>query len=294
MAARAAAEPGPRPNAGAVALRGACMSPPGDVDLAPLDVVPPAQIARLVEEVGVRKVALGAVDTLTLAVLAGAFIAFGAMLYTVAITGSELGYGPTRLIGAAAFSLGLILVVIGGAELFTGNSLIVIAWADGRVGTAALARNWALVYLGNLGGALTTVVLVHLSGVMGANGGSVGETAAAIARAKAELPAHEALIRGVLCNVLVCLAVWMCFAARSFSGRALAIVFPITGFVALGFEHSVANMYLIPVGMLVAGEGPGLGALAVNLVPVTIGNVIGGGVLVALVYWLVYLRPART
>jgi formate transporter len=257
---------------------------------APLEVLPPAQIAHLVEEVGIRKVALGVVPTLTLGILAGAFIAFGAMLYTVAITGSELGYGPTRLLGAAAFSTGLILVVVGSAELFTGNNLIAMAWADGRVSTRALARNWALVFAGNFIGAFATAVMVHLSGVMGASGGEVGATAAAIADAKAALPPLEAFIRGVLCNTLVCLAVWMCFAARSFSGKVLAILFPITAFVALGFEHSVANMYLIPIGMLQAGGGLGLPELAANLLPVTLGNIIGGSGFVALVYWLVYLR----
>lgn len=260
----------------------------------PLDVVSPARIAHLVEEVGVRKANLPLIPLLTLGVLAGAFISFGAMFYTVTITGSELGLGPTRLVGGLAFSLGLILVLIGGAELFTGNSLIVMAWADGRVSTAALLRNWGLVYLGNLVGALGTVVLVQLSGIMATGDGAVAKTAAAIAQAKVALDPMQAFARGVLCNTLVCLAVWMCFAAHTVSGKVLAIVFPITAFVALGLEHSIANMYLIPIGALNGASGIGIGALVANLLPVTIGNIGGGGVLVALVYWLVYLRADKS
>ncbi|TIX51737.1 formate/nitrite transporter family protein [Alteraurantiacibacter aquimixticola] len=259
----------------------------------PLDVVAPAQIARLVEEVGLRKVALPFWPLLTLGVLAGAFIAFGGMFYTVTVTGSELGLGPTRLLGGMAFSLGLVLVIVGGAELFTGNSLIVLALADGKVTLAQLLRNWGIVYLGNLIGSLGTAALVHFSGTLGLGDGAVGATAVAIAEGKLSLSVTEAFARAILCNVLVCLAVWMCFAAHSVSGKVLVILFPITAFVALGFEHSIANMYLIPVGMLHAGEFALAPALQ-NLAVVTAGNVVGGGVLVALVYWLVYLRPGKT
>lgn len=259
----------------------------------PLDVVPPARMARLVEDVGVRKVQLPFVSTLTLGILAGAFIAFGSMFFTVTITGSELGFGPTRLLGGLAFSLGLILVIIGGAELFTGNSLVVMAWASRRITTAALLRNWGLVYVGNLIGAVATAVLVHLSGVLSLGDGAVGITADMIANAKTSLDPGQAFVRGILCNILVCLAVWMCFAARSVPGKAVAIVFPITAFVALGFEHSIANMYLIPIGMLHQSGAIDVGVLLANLLPVTAGNIVGGGVLVALVYWLVYLHPSR-
>ncbi len=255
-----------------------------------LDVVPPAQIARLVDNVGVRKVGLPVVQTLTLGILAGAFIAFGAMFYTVVVTGSELGFGPTRLIGGLAFSLGLILVVVGGAELFTGNSLILLARLDGRIGTPALLRNWSIVYVGNLIGALGAAVLVHLSGTLNMNNSAVGQTAQAIAEAKVSLDFIPALARGVLCNTLVCLAVWMCFAAHTVTGKVVAMVFPVSAFVALGFEHSVANMYLLPVAALQPGSTIGIAAMLGNLIPVTIGNLIGGGVLVALTYWLVYLK----
>lgn len=255
-----------------------------------LDVVPPAQIAHLVENVGVKKANLSTIQTLTLGILAGAFIAFGAMFYTVVVTDSSLGFGPTRLLGGLVFSLGLILVIIGGAELFTGNSLILLAWMDRRISTPALVRNWSLVYFGNLVGALGTAVLVRLSGLHDLDGGAVGQSAQAIAQAKVSLDPIPALARGVLCNTLVCLGVWMCFAARTVTGKVVVIVFPVTAFVALGFEHSVANMYLIPVAAAQPGSGIGIVAFLGNLVPVTIGNIIGGGVLVAATYWSVYLR----
>lgn len=255
-----------------------------------LDVVPPAEIARLVQDVGIKKAVLPLIPTLTLAILAGAFIAFGAMFYTLVVTESELGLGPTRLIGGLVFSLGLVLVVIGGAELFTGNSLIVLAWADQRVNTVALLRNWTIVYVGNLIGALGTVGLVHFSGTMTLGDGAVADTARAIAQTKVGLEPFQAFVRGILCNTLVCLAVWMCFAARTVAGKVLVIIFPITAFVALGFEHSVANMYLIPIGALQTEGSIGIVDFFANLIPVTLGNIVGGGVLVALVYWLIYLR----
>ena len=255
-----------------------------------LDAYAPAQIAELVEQVGERKAGLPLLSTLVLGLLAGAFIAFGAMFFTLVVTDSALGLGPTRLLGGLAFSLGLILVVVGGAELFTGNNLIVMAWAERRVSTLLLLRNWGLVYLGNLIGSLGTALAVHLSGALSIAGGATAETAAAIALAKVGLDPLEAFFRGLLCNALVCLAVWLSFAARRVSGKILAIVFPITAFVALGFEHCVANMYLIPVAMLQGIEGLTIAGFLGNLIPVTLGNVVGGSCFVALVYWVIYLR----
>jgi formate/nitrite transporter len=255
-----------------------------------IDAYAPSQIALRIEEGGVRKAALPLRQTAVLGALGGAFIAFGAMAYTLAVTGSTLGFGPTRLLGGAAFALGLILVLIAGAELFTGNTLIVMAWAEGKVSGAALARNWTIVYLANAAGAFGAVALVHLSGVLALDGGGVGRSAAAIAAAKLALSPSEAFFRGILCNALVCLAVWLSFATTDVAGRILAIVFPVAAFVALGFEHSVANMYILPIGDLAAGRLPDAMALAANLLPVTLGNVVGGGGFVALVYWLAYLR----
>ena len=214
-----------------------------------------AEIAAQIERAGIGKTRLPALSLVALAILAGAFIAFGAMLYTLVMTGSSLGFGLARVVGGVAFSLGLILVIVGGAELFTGNALIVMAAASRRVSVAALMRNWGIVYLGNFAGAVGAAVLVYLSGTLALDAGAVGETAREIARVKLTLPADQAFFRGVLCNALVCLAVWLCFSARDVAGKVLAIIWPISAFVALGFEHSVANMYLITIGML-AGIAP--------------------------------------
>jgi len=253
------------------------------------DAYSPAEIAVRVENAGVAKAAQSVLSTFTLALLAGAFIAFGGMLFTLVMTGNSLGLGPGRLLGGVAFSLGLILVVVGGAELFTGNNLIVMAWADKKVTTGGLLRNWGIVFLGNVVGSIGMAVLVTLSGTLDIGGGAVAETAIAIAEAKVSIPPLAAFVRGILCNALVCLAVWLCFAAHSVSGKILAIVFPISAFVALGFEHSIANAYLIPVGYL-AGANVTLAGVLGNLVPVTAGNIVGGSVFVALVYWVIYRR----
>lgn len=257
-----------------------------------LDPYSPPQIAARIEASGVGKIEAPLLTTLILGVLAGVFIAFGAMLYTVVMTGVDPGFGPARLLGGIAFSLGLVLVVLAGAELFTGNNLIVMAWADRRISGRQLLRNWVAVYLANFVGAVVMALLVHWSGILDLSGGAAGRTAAAIARAKAELGFGPAFFRGVLCNALVCLAVWICLAAHDVGGKILAIIIPISAFVALGFEHSVANMYLIPAGMLAGADIP-LRAFAANLVPVTLGNIVGGSGGVAIVYWIVYRRGHR-
>jgi len=262
-----------------------------------LDAYAPAEVARRVESAGVAKASLGLVPTLALGWLAGAFIGFGAYFFLVAVTQSGLGYGLERVVGGVCFSLGLVLVVVAGAELFTGNNLIVLAWADRKIGTGRLLRNWGLVYAANFVGAIMLAAAVHWSGVAAGNDGAVAGTAARIAAAKVALPFGEAFLRGVLCNALVCLAVWLAMAAHSVSGKILAIVFPIAAFVAAGFEHSVANMFLIPLGALAAADpgalGLTLGGFLANLVPVTLGNVVGGSVFVALVYYVVYVRGRR-
>ena len=258
------------------------------------DAYAAGEIADRVEAAGVAKCRLSTLQTLMLGFLAGVFIAFGAMFYTVTITGSPFGFGPTRALGGVAFSLGLILVIVGGAELFTGNNLIVMAWASGQVTLSDLLRNWGLVLAGNAAGALAAAVAVKLSGVLGIGGGAMAETAVGIALGKVHLTTAQAFFRGVLCNALVCLAVWLCVAAHSVSGKILAIVFPISAFVALGLEHSVANFYLIPIGMMTAtgqaAETLTILGLLGNLIPVTLGNIVGGAGFVALAYWAIYLR----
>ncbi len=250
------------------------------------DCYAPPELALLVERLGERKARQRPLVTLALAVLAGAFIALGALLYTLVLTDGTLGYGPGRWLAGFAFSLGLVMVLVGGAELFTGNSLMVMAWAERRITLGQLAGNWTLVYLGNLAGALATVALVRLAGLPS---GPAAATAAVIAEAKSALDPLQALVRGVLCNVFVCMAVWLSLSARQAGGKMLAIMLPVAAFVALGLEHSVANMYLIPIGQLV-GQGLDLAAFLRNLVPVTIGNVIGGAGFVAGIYWLIYRR----
>jgi len=261
-----------------------------------LDAYAPAQIAMRVRDVGVTKATMPVLTMFALAILAGAFIALGALFYTVTVTtgnDATVPFGLLRLAGGVTFSLGLVLVVVGGAELFTGNNLIAMAWASGRVTTQQVMRNWGWVYLGNLVGAVGTAVLVWLAGVHTMSNGAVGETMVQIARSKIALDPVSALARGVLCNVLVCLAVWLCMGARSVADKILAILFPISAFVACGFEHSVANMYFLPIGWaLAAGTSAPLSVTDAvsNLALVTLGNVLGGTVLVALVYCSLYLR----
>lgn len=264
-----------------------------------LDAYGPAQIAARVHDVGVTKARLPVPTMFVLALLAGAFIALGALFFTVTITAGAAApppnFGLMRLAGGITFSLGLILVIVGGAELFTGNNLIAMAWASGHVTTREVIRNWGWVYVGNLIGAIGTAFLVWLAGVQTMSDGAVGETMVRIARSKISLDPLSTLARGVLCNVLVCLALWLCMAARGVTDKILAIVFPISAFVACGLEHSVANMYFLPLGMMLTlgGTAPiALDGVVNNLFLVTIGNMFGGTVLVALVYWSVYLRNA--
>jgi formate transporter len=255
------------------------------------DARPPREIARLVEEVGVSKARTDAVTLIVLAVLAGAFISLGALFFTVVVTEPSLGFGPTRLLGGMSFCLGLVLVVVAGAELFTGNNLLAMAWASGLIGSREILRSWLLVYSGNVIGCLGTVLLVVWADIGSLGGGAVGETAIQIARAKAELGLGEAFARGILCNALVCLAVWLSMGGRSVTDKILAALFPITAFVAMGFEHSIANWFFLPYGLALdrIGTVSAVGA-SWSLLVVSAGNVLGGTLLVAGVYWVAYLR----
>ncbi|WP_170563151.1 formate/nitrite transporter family protein [Ruegeria atlantica] len=253
-----------------------------------VDAYKPAQIAELVEISGVAKAHLSIVQTLTLAILAGVFIGFGGAAYTMVMTGVDSGFGPARFLGGVVFSLGLILVVVGGAELFTGNALMTIAAVDRKISMRDLFRNWGFVYLGNLVGAVALVLACAASGLLD---GPMGATAAAIANGKIDLSPTQAFMRGILCNALVCLAVWLSFAARSVVGKVMVILWPIAAFVLLGLEHSIANMYLLPQGAL-AGAKLGWGAAISNLFWVTVGNIVGGAGGVALAYRLAYLGKA--
>jgi formate/nitrite transporter len=263
------------------------------------DCYSPKEIAERVEEVGVTKAWLPFTSMTALGVLAGGFVGLGAMFFTLVASDANVSFAITRVLGGLVFSLGLILVVIAGAELFTGNNLLVIAWVGRRITALRLLQNFAVVYFANLIGAAGLAVLVALSGHAKMADGAVGRAAVSLAAAKCALPFGEAFFKGVLCNVLVCLAVWIAMAGRNVTDKILAIAFPITAFVACGFEHSVANMYFVPLGVLLQPEFGNMGGtplswsgFARNLLPVTLGNIVGGAGMVGLVHWLIYRRNA--
>ncbi|HLF25348.1 MAG TPA: formate transporter FocA [Anaerolineae bacterium] len=287
-----------------------------------VDALLPPAMAMKAEQLGVKKATLDAVSLFVLAVLAGAFIALGAIFATTISAGgitintaegarafaTGLPYGVIRLLSGLVFSLGLILVIVGGAELFTGNNLIVMAWASGKVKTSALLRNWIIVYVGNFVGSLATAGIMFYTQQYTFGNGSIGAAALNTANAKTGLDFVQAIALGIMCNALVCLAVWLCYSARTTTDKILAIIPPITAFVAAGFEHSIANMYFIPMGLFIRAGAPDsfwttVGKTAAdfgnltwdrfllnNLLPVTLGNIIGGAVMVGAVYWFVYLR----
>jgi formate transporter len=260
------------------------------------DAYSPSEVARRVATVGVAKARMATLPLLMLGILAGAFIGLGSMMFVIVRADASLGFAASQIVGGLVFSLGLILVIVAGAELFTGNNLLAMAWADRRISFAEVLRNWLLVCAANFAGAAGLALLVFWSGHTGMNEGAVGRAAVRIALAKQALPLWEAFVRGILCNVLVCMAVWMAMAGRSVVDKAVAVIFPISAFVAAGFEHSIANMYLMPLAMLVqhsAGVAAGQaamtwGGMAANLVVVIAGNLLGGSVLVGLTYHLIY------
>jgi formate/nitrite transporter len=295
-------------------------------DLSPqivtFDTVMPAAMAVRAEQAGVKRASTDLLTIFVLSVLAGAFISFGAAFATTVSAGSvsivssdggmsaaaTLPYGIVRLLTGLAFCLGFLLVVIGGAELFTGNTMIVMAWASGKVTTRAVLSNWIIVFTGNFIGAIATAALMFFTTQYSFGNGAVGLVALNTAHAKAGLEFVPALALGIMCNALVCLAVWMCYGARTTIDRFVTVIPPIAGFAAAGFEHSIANIYFIPMGLFIKAGAPGSFWTAIgkspvdfpaltwsnflvgNLVPVTIGNIIGGSLMVAAVYWFVYLR----
>ncbi|MCK4897855.1 MAG: formate/nitrite transporter family protein [Anaerolineales bacterium] len=274
-----------------------------------IDALLPPEMARRAEYLGVLKAETPKLKMFALSVLAGAFIALGAVFATTVATGAAgvLTYGVTKMLVGLVFCLGLILVIVGGAELFTGNNLIIMAWAGRKVTSRALFQNWVIVYIGNFFGALGTAILVLLSKQYTFASGALGQTALNIANSKIQYEFGQALVLGILCNILVCLAVWLTYSARTTIDKIAAIIFPIAAFVAAGFEHSIANMYFIPIGLLIkyfdpaytASTGLDLSGLTwssfitTNLIPVTIGNIIGGSFFVAVVYWAIFLRRSE-
>jgi formate transporter len=285
------------------------------------EAVMPAAMAILAEESGIKRASLDPMVSLVLSILAGAFVAFGAIFATTVTAGTMttfaadgtlassavLPYGIGRLLAGLAFCVGIIAVIIAGAELFTGNNLIVMAWASGKVTTSAILFNWVLVLTGNCVGAILTAGLMFFTTQYTFGGGAVGLVALSTANAKAALPLLPAFALGIMCNALVCLAVWMCYSARTNVDRVLTAVPPVAAFAAAGFEHCIANAYFIPMGLFIKAGAPDSfwksvnrtpadfpdltwSNLICNLVPVTAGNIVGGSVMVAAAYWFVYLR----
>ncbi len=293
-------------------------------DQVSFDAILPPGMAHKAEDIGVKKANLDPINMFVLAILAGAFISIGAIFATTVSAGgmavkdaagaaafsTGLPYGVIRLLTGLVFTVGLILVVVGGAELFTGNTLITMAFASKKVTVVQLLRNWVVVYIGNFVGSVLTAYIVFLGKQYAFGNGAIGLTALNIGEAKTSLEFVQAVALGIMCNALVCMAVWMCYSARTTTDKILAIVPPIATFVAAGFEHSIANMYFIPLALFVKGSGNAkffemIGKTAAdfphltwsnffvaNLLPVTIGNIIGGAIMVGLIYWFVYLRKA--
>ncbi|QIO34892.1 formate/nitrite transporter family protein [Bradyrhizobium sp. 1(2017)] len=274
-------------------------SPPSpQVPIFNLEAYSPAEIKEAVERVGVKKATLPFLTSFMLAIVAGGGIGFGAVYYTIVASDPTFSFATVRVVGGLAFTLGLVLVLVGGAELFTGNNLIVMAWASGKVSTRTMLRNWTIVWLGNLLGALGLVVLVYFSHHLDMNDGRIGLSVLNTAAGKIRPDMATLFFKGVLCNVLVCAAVWLAYAGRSVTDKMVAVVLPISAFIAAGFEHCVANMYFLPLAWLLVqtGHAPAnfdaslitISGIFHNLVPVTLGNIVGGAGLVGAVYWVIY------
>lgn len=245
----------------------------------------PAEISKSISKIGEKKANATIFELLIFGILAGMYIAFGAHAAIAVLSGQNIETGLTQFLAASAFSVGLMLVLIPGSELFTGNILMTIGFIYRKYSFAKVLRNWITVYLGNLIGAMIIALLVFYSGLLGQPGNlsSAGIMATKIAEGKLQLGFVEALCLGILCNMLVCLAVIMSIAARSVGGKILGIYFPIMVFVISGYEHSVANMYFLPIGLMIKSElASGFLSIFNNLIPVTIGNIIGGLLIVFL------------
>lgn len=270
-----------------------------------VDALSPDEIARKVTQLGASKVQTGAVSTLALAILAGFFIGLGGILAGTIASGSELGAGPTKMLMGLGLTMGLFMVVITGAELFTGNSLMLMGLVSRHISLRELSSNWSLVYVGNLIGALIVVFLVYFSRWWAQDDYAFAQTAIAIAQGKVDLSFEIIFVRGILANVLVCLAIWLAMAGRTLTDKLLGIALPVCTFIAAGFEHSIANMYFVPLGVLLAHDPEALAGAGFtaeqaarmtlpwtvhNIVAATLGNIIGGGVIVGLAHWFVHLR----
>ncbi|MEI6891291.1 MAG: formate/nitrite transporter family protein [Pontiella sp.] len=264
----------------------------------------PAEMASRAESSAIRKANRDVVTAFFLAVQAGSFVALGGAFFTAIITDSSLGLGLTKTLGGMAFSLGMVLVIIAGADLFTGDTLVIMGCLSKKVKIRKMLKGWLFVFFGNLAGSLAILALVHFSNHWTHHDGMIGLQALQVANAKVSQTFLGAFCSGMLCNILVCLAIWLCYGARSVTDKILAIMFPITAFVALGLDNCVANMYLVPAGLLIKNHpeivaqmnGADLSNLTIhgflfkNMLPVTLGNMIGGAIFVGAIYWILYLR----
>ncbi|GAA0570118.1 formate transporter FocA [Paractinoplanes ferrugineus] len=270
----------------------------------------PAQMAQTAEDAAYSKATSKPLKSFLLGLTGGAFIALGFVFYVTSQVGAAnlAWWGGAKVVGGLVFATGLVLVVLTGAELFTSSTLTLTARASGRITWAQLVRNWAVVYVANFVGALTIVALVYLGGVWRNANGAWGGVVLHSALTKVQHTYVEAVALGILCNLMVCLAVWAAYSGRTTTDKILAVTMPVALFVSTGFEHSVANMFMIPLGLLIkdnaeAGfwSGAGLGKgdfadltwshfLLHNLAPVTLGNIVGGGIMIGIFYWTVFRR----
>jgi formate/nitrite transporter len=263
-----------------------------------LQAYSPAEIKQAVEKVGVKKANLPFLASFMLAIVAGGGVGFGAIYYTIVASDPTLGFATIRVLGGFVFTLGLALVLVGGAELFTGNNLIIMAWASGNVSTLTMLRNWVIVWFGNLIGALGLIVLVYFAHHPDMNDGRIGLSVLNTAAGKIRPDFVTLFFKGILCNVLVCAAVWLAYAGRSVTDKMLAVMLPVSAFIAAGFEHCVANMYFLPLAWLLVQTGHAptnfdpslitLSGILHNLIPVTLGNIVGGAGFVGATYWAIY------
>ncbi len=272
--------------------------PSPQVPIFNLQAYSPAEIKEAVEKVGVKKATLPFLSSFMLAIVAGGGVGFGALYYTIVASDPTFSFATVRVVGGLVFTLGLALVLVGGAELFTGNNLIVMAWASGKVSTRTMLRNWTIVWLGNLVGALGLVILVFFSHHLDMNDGRIGLSVLNTAAGKIRPDMVTLIFKGILCNVLVCAAVWLAYAGRSVTDKMVAVILPVSAFIAAGFEHCVANMYFLPLAWLLVqtGHAPAnfdaslvtMAGIIHNLVPVTLGNIVGGAGFVGAAYWAIY------
>jgi formate/nitrite transporter len=264
------------------------------------DCFSPQEIEANVEKMGLKKARSPLMANVLQAFLAGIYIGLGGLFFCIVLADSALGFAAQRLLGGLVFSLGLGLVAVAGAELFTGNCLLSVAWAEGQIKAWEVGKNWTIIWLGNLAGALTLVFMVFLSHHWAMNDGAVGNAVIELAVSKLTPDGLTIFVKGVLCNLLVCLAMWMSYAGRTVTDKMIGLVLPVTAFIAAGFEHCIANMYLLPLAwvLVTTGHVPAgldvtavtLGAIGHNLVYATLGNIVGGAGFVGLVYWAIYRK----